>query len=166
MKRALACLVAALPWAHPPAALAQSGGECDDGSSLLFSCDFPEYNAQIQLCRDQSSGKITYSYHADGQTELSFVDGGLSGAQNHIRGIRDYAYFTSLNHGGTIYAVFVEQPLLLDDPEPGTTGSSNPAVLQVYSDLASLEQAPDAPITRRVCEPRSIWLDREWFGPG
>lgn len=147
-------------------AAAQDGDFCAANERPLFACDVPEHNARVQICRNGDSGRLTYSYIADGKVELQFSGGGASGAVNDVRGMNGWSYYTGLSGGGPFYAIFVADKILLDDLDPASSRAPNPAVLQVYRDVDALEKTPEDFIARRVCDPRSILIDREWFGPG
>lgn len=166
MKRALACLAVSLSCALPTTAKAQDDPGCGPEDALFFGCDIPEHNARIQICRNTANGGLTYSYIADGKVELRFGGGGASGAVKDVRGMNGWSYYTGLSGGGPFFAIFVAEAILLENADPATVRAPNPVVLQVYSSVQALEAAPENHIARRVCEPRSIHIDRAWFGPG
>lgn len=163
---AIATLALGLTSALPHVALAEYDEICAPEERSLFSCSVPEHNAMIQICRSTTGGMLTYTYIADGKSELSFSGGGSSGAADQVRGMDGWSYYTGLSNGGPFFAIFVAEAILLEDQPAASSRVPNPVVLQVYSNVDALEKTPDDFIARRVCDPLSVQIDREWFGPG
>lgn len=166
MTRRVSCLALGLAFGLGlTPALARA--DCAPGWKPLFSCDFPEHNARVQLCRNGASGAVSYDYSADGRVELVFTDPTpRGGVKQRVRGITGGAAGMGFANGATVYAVFGAGALLWPSSDEGAQ-SPNPAVLQVYDSVAAFDAfEDDRPVQRRVCYPPSIALDSEWFGPG
>lgn len=149
------------------AASSHARAECPAGLTELFYCEVPERNAWIEMCLNPQIGQATYTYHADGDTELGFTGRAVATTRTKVRGINGFALVHSVSLGAAVYSVMLEQTLRYGEPlEPDGRNSPNPAIVQVYANQADADATDDRPIARRVCDPASVRVDREWFGPG
>ncbi|WP_151718410.1 hypothetical protein [Gemmobacter serpentinus] len=142
--------------------------DCDEGFALLFACSFPERNAEVELCRRDGLGQtsaLRYSYRTAGEAELEFeTSEWTSFFREQVRGINGLGYGTAASNKGTWYGILVDERLMFRSSEG--TPSPNPAVLEVYASEAQMQDDAAAPIARRVCDPNSIEMDHDRFGPG
>jgi hypothetical protein len=143
---------------------------CSDGFDLLFACQFPERNAAVELCRRDGPGNavaLRYSYRTAGEVELEFETTEYTGfVREGVRGLHGAGYGTAASNKGTWYGILVDASLMFPSSEDGAAPSPNPAVLEVYASQAKMQDDDAAPIARRVCDPDSIEMDHDRFGPG
>ncbi|WP_284324731.1 hypothetical protein [Cypionkella aquatica] len=149
-------------------AAAPAWAECGETFSVLFSCAVPERDAVVELCRDDSSGAVQYSYMTSAATELQFISPTAYGVvREQVQGITGPGYGMAASNGGTFYAIYVDRSLMFSEQAQEGARSSTPAVVQVYASEAALnDQTQDKYIARRVCYPPSIDIDSTAFGPG
>ncbi|MDK8874334.1 hypothetical protein [Paracoccus sp. SSJ] len=151
---------------------ASAAADCGEDYLPLFYCEFPERNAAVQLCRHTGPSDmpgLRYTYWADGTAELEFAtDDWIGFVREPVQGIIGPGYGTAASNKGTYYGFLIDKNLMFF---PQTTDqiapSPTPAVLEVYASLKDLQDdASGKPIARRVCDPSTIEVDNDNFGPG
>lgn len=149
-----------------------AAADCGEDYALLFYCEFPERNAAVQLCRHSGAGDapgLRYTYWAEGTAELEFAtDEGIGFVREPVRGITGTGYGTAASNRGTYYGFLIDKNLMFfPEATDQVAPSPNPAVLEVYASLEELQdEANGKPIARRVCDPATIEVDHDNFGPG
>ena len=144
--------------------------DCDDGFEMLFQCQFPERNAEVELCRRDGPGNasvLRYSYRTAGEVELEFETSEYTGFfREQVRGINGVGYGTAVSNKGTWYGILVDHRLMFRSSDGAGAPSPNPAVLEVYANEAKMHDDSADPMARRVCDPDTVWVDHDRFGPG